>query len=41
MINVIGFYKFKKISNLKKLQNSIRNYLAEKLINGTVIIAPE
>ena len=35
-IDVIGFYKFKKINNLKKYQISIKKILSDKFIRGTI-----
>ena len=40
-IDVIGFYKFKKINNLKKYQISIKKILSDKFIRGTIILSPE
>jgi len=41
MFNIFGFYKFKKLSNLKKLKNRLENNLKEYEICGTIIISSE
>jgi len=40
-INVIGFYKIKKISKLEKHQNLLKNFLSKSLVKGIVILSPE
>ncbi len=40
-INIIGFYKIKKIKNPKKYQNLIKKFFSEKFVTGIVILAPE
>jgi len=40
-INVIGFYKIKKISKLAKHQNLLKNFLSKSLVKGIVILSPE
>ena len=41
MFNIFGFYKFKKLNNLKKLKNKLENNLKDYEIRGTIIISPE
>ena len=41
MFDVFGFYKFKKLISLKKNKLLIQDFLIEKRIRGTVIIAKE
>ena len=41
MFKVFGFYKFKKLNNLKKLKNRLENNLKDYEIRGTIIISPE
>ena len=41
MFNVFGFYKFKKLKSLKKNKSLLQNYLFEKNIRGTIILATE
>ena len=41
MFEVFGFYKFIKISYLKKNQKKLHNQLLNKNIRGTIIIANE
>ena len=41
MFNVCGFYKFIKISNLKKNKKILHNHLLNKNIRGTIIISKE
>ena len=41
MFNIFGFYKFKKLNNLKKLKNRLENNLKDYEITGTIIISPE
>ena len=40
-INVIGFYKIKKINKPEKYQNLIKKFFSEKFVTGIVILAPE
>ena len=41
MFEVFGFYKFLKISNLKKNQKALFETLKMKNIRGTIIISKE
>ena len=41
MFTVFGFYKFKKINDLKKIQKKLNNLLVNKNINGSIIISNE
>ena len=41
MFNIFGFYKFKKINNLKKLKKKLENNLKDYRISGTIIISSE
>ena len=41
MFDVFGFYKFKKLTSLKKNKILLKNFLIEKNIRGTIIIATE
>ena len=41
MFNVFGFYKFKKLTSLKKNKVLLQDYLIKKDIRGTIIIANE
>ena len=41
MFEVFGFYKFKKISSLKKNKVLLQDFLIKKNIRGTIIIANE
>ena len=41
MFTVFGFYKFQKINNLKKNQKMLSNLLANKNINGSIIISKD
>jgi len=41
MFTVFGFYKFQKINNLKKNQKMLSDLLANKNINGSIIISKE
>ena len=40
-INVIGFYKIKKINKLEKYQNLIEKFFSDRFIRGIVILTPE
>ena len=41
MYFISGFYKFKKISNIKKNKNIIQVYFIKKCIRGSIIISKE
>ena len=41
MFDVFGFYKFKKLSSLKKNKTLLQDFLIKKNIRGTIIIASE
>ena len=41
MFEVLGFYKFVKIKSLKKNQVLLQDFLINKKIRGTIIIASE
>ena len=41
MFEVFGFYKFKKLTSLKKNKILLQDFLIKKNIRGTVIIANE
>jgi len=41
MINVFGFYKFKKLNFLKKNKKTLQDFFLKNNIRGTVIISPE
>ena len=41
MFDVFGFYKFKKLTSLKKNKILLQNFLIKKNIRGTIIIASE
>ena len=41
MFTIFGFYKFKKINNLKKNQKILNNFLVNKNIYGSIIISEE
>ena len=41
MYNIFGFYKFKKITNLKKKKELLDNYLKQENFKGTIILSPE
>ena len=41
MFEVFGFYKFKKLTSLKKNKILLQDFLIKKNIRGTVIIASE
>jgi len=40
-INVIGFYKIKKINKPEKYKNLIKKFFSKKFVRGIVILAPE
>ena len=37
MYNIFGFYKFKRITNLKKKKELLDNYLKQENFRGTII----
>ena len=41
MFYVSGFYKFKKIINIKKSKKILQNYFVKNFIRGTIIISTE
>ena len=41
MYNIFGFYKFKKITNLRKKKELLDNYLKQENFRGTIILSPE
>ena len=41
MYYISGFYKFKKIKNIKKNKNILQNYFIKNRIRGTIIISNE
>jgi UPF0176 protein len=41
MYSIFGFYKFKKITYLKKNKKILQNYCLKNNIRGTIIISPE
>ena len=41
MFEVFGFYKFKKLTSLKKNKILLQDFLVKKNIRGTIIIANE
>jgi UPF0176 protein len=41
MFDVFGFYKFKKLTSLKKNKVLLQDFLIKKNIRGTIIIAKE
>ena len=41
MYYISGFYKFKKIYNLKKHKKNLQTYLINKSARGTIIISKE
>ena len=40
-IHVLGFYKFKKISNFERNKIQIKNKFFDKSVRGNIIISPE
>ena len=40
-INIIGFYKIKKINKLKKRQNLLKTFFYKSLVKGIVILSSE
>ena len=41
MFYISGFYKFKKITNIKKIKNILQNYFFVNSVKGTIIISVE
>ncbi len=41
MYKIFGFYKFKKIKNIKLLKKNIKNFIEEEQVRGTIIISIE
>ena len=41
MFNVFSFYKFKKITNLKKIKNNLQHEVLNNNVRGTIIISKE
>ena len=41
MYKIFGFYKFKKIKNIKLLKKNLKNFIEEEQIRGTIIISTE
>ncbi len=41
MFTVFGFYKFKKMNDLKKNQKKLNDLLINKNINGSIIMSKE
>ena len=41
MFHISGFYKFKRIKNIKKSKELLNNFFTENDIRGTVIISLE
>ena len=41
MFDIFGFYKFKKLTSLKKNKILLQDFLIKKNIRGTIIIASE
>ena len=41
MFHISGFYKFKRIKNIKKSKELLNNFFTERDIRGTVIISLE
>ena len=41
MFHISGFYKFKRIKNIKKSKELLNNFFTEHDIRGTVIISLE
>ena len=41
MFHISGFYKFKKIKNIKKSKELLNNFFTKHDVRGTVIISPE
>ena len=41
MYKIFGFYKFKKIKNIKLLKKNLENFIEEEQVRGTIIISIE
>ena len=41
MYKIFGFYKFKKIKNIKLLKKNLKNFIEEEEVRGTFIISIE
>ena len=41
MFSVFGFYKFKKIKNLRKIKNILQSEILHNKVRGTIIISQE
>ncbi len=41
MYKIFGFYKFKKIKNIKLLKKNLKNFIEEEQVRGTIIISNE
>ena len=41
MYKIFGFYKFKKIKNIKLLKKNLKNFIEEEKVRGTIIISIE
>ncbi len=41
MYKIFGFYKFKKIKNIKLLKKNLKNFIEEEHVRGTIIISIE
>ena len=41
MYHIAGFYKFKKLSNIKKNKKILQTFFLKNSIRGTLILAPE
>ena len=41
MFYISGFYKFKKLKNIKKFKKSLQSFFIKKNIKGTIIISNE
>ena len=41
MYKIFGFYKFKKIKNIKLLKKNLKNFIEEEEVRGTIIISIE
>ena len=41
MFYILGFYKFKKIINIKKNKKNLQNYFVNNSIRGTIILSQE
>ena len=41
MYSVYGFYKFKKIKNLRKIKNILQSEILHNKVRGTIIVSKE